>query len=1424
MKKLILIVLICACLQHVMAQFTYELQTFNATNTPVFTGNNFKCVGIGKFGQIWAGTQYQGLYRYDTSTKVWSKSNELTNVFVNQIQKDEYGSIWIAQSGTSGQTGGGSNTAGGVNYFPNRTDAGMEFFSTGNFLSSRNVRCLYVDTVNEAPANIQRLWVAQATYITSGNTSQGGVSKWQDTITGSFQKNYLGLQVFPNTNIVSSGTPSCYAVCGDKNEVWVGAETNYTIATGSTSQILRYDPITGQHLGGWDQNGAFDATRLYYKDQPRVYKDKSTEGILPAGFRTTAMYIDEEGRHWVGLRTGGVVVKLGNKWKVINMPSVITAGASVNFNAITSDEFGYVYIGTSDGLVVFDDGGNVTDANAYTRITTTQGLPSNNITGVAYDKGNGRMIITSDAGVTFMKFKYKVKIKKLWDYSFPTREGQPIGVAADGVSRVYLKISKINDTMPNIKSINLKLKNYTAATANTSGKLKPALVIDKYSEEASTGTASEINMSDADLRVGAPGEFWAWYVAPDDFSSDTVNAFATLGKRYDTLTLIVTYLNNRKDTVEFKMAIVRPPTLLVHGLASDPEAWATTSHNYFGEYVPFLQSPLFTYTRALKMDPRGFFKKNAIRLLGGDVNLFANFDDRLNTLQANIEEMRKLRYAANQVDYVCHSMGGCMIRSAITFYPKKFFAGAGSPYVYKNYGKGFTHKVITLDTPHEGAPVADVGDQFIPLAPSDIQNLFFLSTKASPLFFGSIFKRDETSILPKYYASEAVNNLQATEERGGVRLGRTPAEIYSPIKNHMICGDVDWTLFYEGLNVLDGGLVLLYKSLLQSMYAATYFEGEDVQFTSESKLAARASLLNMIAQPPKIMVFNFLNYINDKRGFYNFLQDGDLIVPLLSQTSGLPTNSTNVTVFKNTDTIITLPVIGNIPSPGSNAWHSAIPPRNDVGQRVFQLLNTKISSNVFGDFFPANSNNVQPLLLRSLTNTAVAARNVNILTNQTIYDTSKIKIDAPSRNAVVLSDSSINILFRVKDTTRLKYISVDFQLADSFRVTKIFSQQSIPFTVSPTYTGSSLVMAKVVYEKADGSGLFFYIDTLSVTAKNLATPQGFRLKNNLAMVTVGQPYFPEYEVKYNNSWMALPNSNPALLQSVDSPSIATFNTTLLYVEGVSNGTALLKASFNGLEDSAILKVVLPYNSNCINRSIASGNCSNPAIWSKGVVPDICDSVIINTGHNVVVDTSITIKALRVNVGGVITINSALDTLQIGEVDEHFTNTDIYGTLAISNGGLNSNGRVKLNASSTFSMSGGKITIDANSGIKEMSIVDGIALFEAASGMAAFNFSGGTLQINNPPYGSISQTINCPYDFGSSTTLILGINAPTIASKNVNGFGGLLFPNKIGKLIINAGGRTGNRQFVNKKALTVKGSAEVKTGSGIILQAPLNVQQ
>ncbi len=1294
----------------------------------------------------------------------------------------------------------------------------MQFFSTTNYLSSRNVRAVYLDTLNAPQNGYRRLWTSQATYITSGSTSAGGATRFQEISTGNMQKVFSGLQIFPTTNLVSAGTPSCYGVCGTKDEVYVAAETNYTIATGSTTQILKYDATSGFFKGGYDQNGEFDKTRLYYNNQARKYINTDNAGVLPAGFRTSAMYADKDGRVWIGLRNGGVVVKTGNILKAVNMPSIFIPGTTVNFNAITSDEYGYVYIGTTNGLVVFDNGGDVTDISSYKLLTTTDSLPSNNITGVAYDKGGGRIIITSDAGVTFWNIKYKIDVKMEWDYSFPDRVNRPIGVAADGVSRIYLRIKKGSDTSPNVQAVNVSLKRFVASEANTRGKLKPALVIDKYSEEATDATATDISMSDADLKVGVPGEFWVWYVSPEDFSNDTVSAYASLRKRYDTLTVIVTYLNNKKDTMDYKIGLVRPPTVFVHGVASGPEAWTSLNHNYFGKYVPFLSSPLFTYTNALKMDPRGYFHKNAAQLLGGDINVYADNGDRLNTLQGNIEAIRGLRYASNQVDYVCHSMGGCMIRSAINFFPKKFFAGAGSPYKYKNYAKGFTHKVLTLDTPHNGAAVADAGDQFLKWAPAPINILLHNAYALSPSFIGSLFIPVGNNLIPKFDASNATNNLQSTEVRGGIRFGQTPALGYAPIRNHMICGDVNWDTYYAVAGFSDKILTAFYKALLEIIYATTYYQGEDAQFeTPASQLAVRAELKTMLAQNPQVMLFNFLNLINEKRGFHNFIQDGDLIVPLYSQTCNLAVDAPNVTKFINTDAATIIP-----PNPPHNAWHSAIPQRDDVGQRVFQLLNTKRSSTLFADYFPANNNQVQVKYLRPAPNTNLQSRPANILTNESFFDTTKIKIDAPARNTVVNSDSTFIIKFRVKDTAKLVYLTIDFQLSDSFRVTKTLAQQSISFTVSPSFTGSNVIMAKAVYEKIDGSGLEYRIDTLSVAAANLATLQDFRIKDNSSLLTVGQPFFPVFEAKYNDQWITIGNSDPNILITVDSATIVNYVDSTVSFNGLKNGTAILTASFNGLQDSAILKVNASYNSGCINATLASGNFSNPAIWSKGVVPDICDSVIINTGHNVSIDTGLIIKALRVSNGGTLTLNNTADTLQIGEPDEHFANTDIYGTLTISNGGLNINGRLKFNTNSTFNMNGGKITIDANEGIRQMSTPDSSSLFEAATGMLGFNFSAGALQISNPPFGAASQTINCPYDFGDNSTLILGVNTSAMASKNTDGFGGLLFPNKIGKLIIDAGTQNGNRQFINKKALSVKGSVEVRTGSSVILQAPLNV--
>jgi hypothetical protein len=251
---------------------------------------------------------------------------------------------------------------------------------------------------------------------------------------------------------------------------------------------------------------------------------------------------------------------------------------------------------------------------------------------------------------------------------------------------------------------------------------------------------------------------------------------------------------------------------------------------------------------------------------------------------------------------------------------------------------------------------------------------------------------------------------------------------------------------------------------------------------------------------------------------------------------------------------------------------------------------------------------------------------------------------------------------------------------------------------------------------------------------------------------------------------------------------------------------------------------MPYNSNCINQSVATGSFKNPATWSKGVVPDICDSVIINAGHNITLDTSVTVRSLRIGSGGTLTINNAARTLQLGQTDDGYAIADNYGTLNISKGKLSINGKLKLNSASTFNMTGGSIVIDGNSNIKETSIDDGGYLFDVATNMQSFNFSGDTLQLIDPPFGAISQAINCTYNFGINSTLILGNGISLDKSNNVNGFGGSQFPAQIGKLILDAKTTTGNRQLTITKPLNVKGKFEVRTGSNLKLQAEVRVTQ
>ncbi|MEP6673758.1 MAG: hypothetical protein ABJA78_01335 [Ferruginibacter sp.] len=458
-----------------------------------------------------------------------------------------------------------------------------------------------------------------------------------------------------------------------------------------------------------------------------------------------------------------------------------------------------------------------------------------------------------------------------------------------------------------------------------------------------------------------------------------------------------------------------------------------------------------------------------------------------------------------------------------------------------------------------------------------------------------------------------------------------------------------------------------------------------------------------------------------------------------------------------------------------------------------------MNSILFADDIPAN-NDPEPSGLPGN-----AFRSTSTVT--TLYDTSKIKITTVSSNNFV--DSTVTVSVNLKDTTGLEYIKIYFQDNDSATLNRASSLQ-FNFKINAVYSGMQPINVAAVYGLPDGS-TEYHVDTASVNVVNLAPLQGFRIDQDSADLITGVPYYPDYMVKYNGQWIPLPNNAPGIAVVIQNPAVVILDTQSAFVGQQVNTTAAYLTYF-GFKDTILFKSYLPINSNCINKTIASGSVKNPAIWSKLSVPDVCDSVVIESGHTVILDTSVSIRTLRINSGASLTIQDSAVRLNISDPDNTQQFLDNYGTLNISNGTISINGQIKLYASSGFNMSGGNLLINGNNGNVGSSVANGSHLFNADISMQNFSFTGGTLQFINPPLGALSQAINCPFNFGDSSVLKFGNGISIVASNNSNGFGGNLLPAQVGKLIFDPATSMNNRIFINVNPLNVRTSVNVRSGN------------
>jgi Zn-dependent metalloprotease len=341
---------------------------FDMTNTAAFaTGGtqSFLSIGLGKNNTVWAGTDKKGLYVYDGTH--WTQRSEINNVRINDIKTDANGGIWIAQSGT---VNSGLATAGGVNYFANPALPMTGFYTIGAQANvpSRNVKSIFIDNSRKQSGTNPRVWMASSTYTNSaGNSAPGRLGLGLNATTPSFTSITAGMQA---NNTVGGVT----AVGGDKNTIWTFAPDN-----NNHNQILQYNAGTGALIAAYD-NAVVD--------------------LIPANFSVTAIYTDKHKFTWFGLTTNAVLV--ANEYgafRYISFPSIFPAGSKVNANAIAGSPYGDVYIGTTAGLVFFDKLGNLESANSYHLYKKANGLPSNNITGIAYDKVRFKVWLASDQGV-----------------------------------------------------------------------------------------------------------------------------------------------------------------------------------------------------------------------------------------------------------------------------------------------------------------------------------------------------------------------------------------------------------------------------------------------------------------------------------------------------------------------------------------------------------------------------------------------------------------------------------------------------------------------------------------------------------------------------------------------------------------------------------------------------------------------------------------------------------------------------------------------------------------------------------------------------------------------------------------------------------------------------------------------------------------
>lgn len=359
-----------------------------------FTTNAFRTITVDRFGGVWAGTTGGGIYYFNGQQ--WAKKDAADNRTYREIVVPDVFSdgprVWAATTGDNTPAA----ISGGLHY--------LQGIGTARkiFTNIRYRRICFspfgVRVVDDSMGGTESRFATSITRI--GNVLYAGFSQNTDTELdcnentefyikegGLYKYDYtLNLPRWTKVeNIFTRNEDIKITAVGTRGmQVWAGFQ-NWCIENGAscgTPFISIHDAQTGLPGSVIDMSNS----PLPLNGNPII----------------RAIFTDSRGRTFVGLSGGAGIGILdeNNVWHLITSDnSKLPPGASVNFNAMAEGENGRVFIGTTGGLLEYTGTGSFTTCTSYRLYTTASGLPSNNITDIAYSSAEGLMWATSDAGV-----------------------------------------------------------------------------------------------------------------------------------------------------------------------------------------------------------------------------------------------------------------------------------------------------------------------------------------------------------------------------------------------------------------------------------------------------------------------------------------------------------------------------------------------------------------------------------------------------------------------------------------------------------------------------------------------------------------------------------------------------------------------------------------------------------------------------------------------------------------------------------------------------------------------------------------------------------------------------------------------------------------------------------------------------------------